>query len=492
MILSLSSLTLFGQWNPKGSVGGGKSRGAFVFTIGGKAYVGGGDRGGNFTSTAFWEWDQATDVWTQKAAAKATWLASGFSIGNKGYVVGGDIGCQPFISGPCFEGTNSLREYDPASNTWSNKASVGGNVMREQAVAFSIGNLGYVTTGTDKYTCPANGNISMNDMWQYNPTTDSWTQMANLPANARYGATGFTIGTKGYVLTGMDSNNMFYADFWEWEQTTNTWTAKANFPGTARSHAAGFAMNGKGYIGTGVDKLGNNLNDFWMWDQASNTWMQKQNFFGLKRFLAIGFSINGKGYIGLGDSGPICNDPQKVEESDFWEYTDCGLLAAMYSDPSTTVCVGQSVYITATGGVTYSWNTGSTDNSIVVNPTITTTYSVTVTDGNGCSGVSTITIPVDPNCTSTSVGSVASNNSSVSIQPNPFNESAILNISGVAASAVNRLVIYDVMGKEVRNTQFTGSQYALEKSGLEDGIYFYTVVLSNNSSASGKFVISSK
>lgn len=47
----------------------------------------------------------------------------------------------------------------------------------------------------------------------------------------------------------------------------------------------------------------------------------------------------------------------------------------------TAVCNGQSITLYATGGGTYLWSTGSTLDSIVVSPTSTTTYSVTVTVG---------------------------------------------------------------------------------------------------------------
>jgi len=57
-------------------------------------------------------------------------------------------------------------------------------------------------------------------------------------------------------------------------------------------------------------------------------------------------------------------------------------------------CSGGST-LTATGGGTYSWNTGGTTPSIQVTPSIPTTYSVTVSN-NGCSAQATAFIsPVD-------------------------------------------------------------------------------------------------
>lgn len=48
-----------------------------------------------------------------------------------------------------------------------------------------------------------------------------------------------------------------------------------------------------------------------------------------------------------------------------------------------TICIGASAILTATGGSTYNWNTGETTTSISVNPTQTTTYSVTIANTCG-------------------------------------------------------------------------------------------------------------
>ncbi len=65
-----------------------------------------------------------------------------------------------------------------------------------------------------------------------------------------------------------------------------------------------------------------------------------------------------------------------------------------------TTCEGDERELTATvnGGLSpysYAWSTGATTESISVAPVTTTTYSVTVTDQNGCSSSDGITINVD-------------------------------------------------------------------------------------------------
>jgi large repetitive protein len=62
----------------------------------------------------------------------------------------------------------------------------------------------------------------------------------------------------------------------------------------------------------------------------------------------------------------------------------------------TTFCAGGNVELTATAGISYLWSTGETSQS--VNVTESDSYSVTVTDANGCEGTSVPTnVTVNPN-----------------------------------------------------------------------------------------------
>ena len=54
----------------------------------------------------------------------------------------------------------------------------------------------------------------LQDLWEYNPTADQWTQRANFPGSSRLAAIGVSIGAKGYVGTGTGSGP--YADYYEY------------------------------------------------------------------------------------------------------------------------------------------------------------------------------------------------------------------------------------------------------------------------------------
>lgn len=60
-----------------------------------------------------------------------------------------------------------------------------------------------------------------------------------------------------------------------------------------------------------------------------------------------------------------------------------------------TVCQGSPVTLSATGGVSYSWNNGIT-NGVAFTPNSTTTYTVTGTDANGCTNTDQVLVTVNP------------------------------------------------------------------------------------------------
>ncbi|GIV33508.1 MAG: hypothetical protein KatS3mg031_1043 [Chitinophagales bacterium] len=60
--------------------------------------------------------------------------------------------------------------------------------------------------------------------------------------------------------------------------------------------------------------------------------------------------------------------------------------------PGDTVCAGTPVTLTASGGISYVWSTGDTGSVILVSAPYTTTYSVTATDGIGCTASAQVTV----------------------------------------------------------------------------------------------------
>ena len=361
-----------GTWATKSPLPAQGRWGAVAFNIGLKGYIG----TGSSYSNDFWEYDPAANSWAQKAnftgvtTGGSRCYAVGFSIGNKGYLgTGADMVSVMF---------NDFWEYDPVTNTWTQKANFGGTARRK-AVGFSIGGKGYIGTGDVGIT-------TYQDFWEYDPVTDTWIQKVNFGGGDRseIDRSVFVIGNKAYIGLGWSSTNPSPTDFWEYDPVTNTWTQKANFPGGARQGATGFSICNMGFLGLGLV----NTADFWQYNPFTNSWSAVANFPGGARGDQPAFVINNKAYVGTGAGGGGI-----FSYNDLWEFTFSIAPTAAIASSSNTICSGMPVTLSASGGNTYSWSNGSINNLIVVSPTASTTYSVIVSDVCG-SDTAAVTISV--------------------------------------------------------------------------------------------------
>jgi N-acetylneuraminic acid mutarotase len=151
-------------WTQKTSIGGSKRKDAACFVINGKGYIMTGIENGSY-QTDMWEYDPLTDTWAKKRpianesdesydndySSISGMLKVGFAIGDKGYLATGgqSIGADVW-------------EYNPATDLWTERTSFEGT-SRADAVGFAIGNYGYVTTGKS-------GSYYFDDLYSFDPT----------------------------------------------------------------------------------------------------------------------------------------------------------------------------------------------------------------------------------------------------------------------------------------------------------------------------------
>ena len=202
-----------------------------------------------------------------------------FSINGKGYVGLGFSASNL--------GTTEMYEYDPASNVWTQKASIPG--ARYTCVPLVINNKGYIVSG---YKSGAT-----KEVWEYDPATNVWTQKALFPGVGRTNAAGFIIGNKGYVGTGY-AGGQSYVDFYEFDPVANTWTQKADFIGAPRNGAATFTIGNYGYLGIGnATNSTSNLPDFFRYDPVANSWSQISDFPITHSSCPSTYSTSSAGYV---------------------------------------------------------------------------------------------------------------------------------------------------------------------------------------------------
>jgi hypothetical protein len=201
---------------------------------------------------------------------------------------------------------------------------------------------------------------------------------------------------------------------------------------------------------------------------------------------------------------------------------------------SDTICAGDPVTLTGSGAVSYTWD-NSVSNGVAFNPTVTTTYTVTGTNGNNCQNTDQVTVIVNSvdvststnlntitatassaayqwidcnngnaiipgeiaqaytattngdyavivtqnGCTDTSlcvnitgIGINELSGSTINIYPNPTND--ILNIS-IGKNVVNKITLSDSQGKLVYSLTTMKKLITIDLKETSKGVYFLQV-----------------
>lgn len=147
---------------------------------------------------------------------------------------------------------------------------------------------------------------------------------------------------------------------------------------------------------------------------------------------------------------------------------------------ASAVCAGNTVSLTASGAVSYTWSSGLNTNSLVINPTQTTTYALSGTGANGCLNNFQVTQVVSV-CTAISALNLV--NSDFIIYPNPtVGEFYITSQKEMSIEIIN------ASGQIVSAITFNKkNNYTVMVNNLSKGIYF--LVEQNNANASRQKLI---
>ena len=196
-------------WSQKADFGGSERYGAIAMSIGDKGYIGTG-YDGNYLKD-FWEYDPLSDSWTQKVSVGGSKRRDGLSfvINGEGYVCGG-------VDNGVYE--PDFWKYNPSDDMWTRLRDISDEtdedfdddylIERTNGVAFVMNGKAYVATGGKSSTG--------GDVWEYNPSTDLWEEKTALEGAFRTEAVAFTINDIGFVTTGRNSS-YYFDDVWRFE-----------------------------------------------------------------------------------------------------------------------------------------------------------------------------------------------------------------------------------------------------------------------------------
>lgn len=203
-----------GEWMAVADFKGSARSMAVAFSIDGKGYVGTGKDATDETAD-FYKYDPLQNEWTQVAGLAASGKrtsAVGFSIAGKGYIV----------SGSQFDGSSTafsdIYSYDPETDSWNEEIFADILLSNKQnAAAFVYEDKAYIIGGSSNKT-----NIV------YDPADNSLSELLEpgpSDQDKRTGAVAFSVGEMGYVCLGYYAPDIFTTYY-----LTDLWRLERIFP----------------------------------------------------------------------------------------------------------------------------------------------------------------------------------------------------------------------------------------------------------------------
>jgi len=222
-----------------------------------KAYLGFG-KNDDFYPNDWWEYDMENDSWTQLAdfPYASGRLHPAMVLVNQSVYVG--------LGSDLYGNLGDWWEYKIDQNQWVQRADfLFGD--RHHPFYFGIGDFPYVGFGHGNTI--GNGFNIYNDFYKYDPFTDEWITMSELPAEGRVAGTQFSYNGKGYALSGDgdDHSTLDSGELWEYDPQNDSWLQLDSHPGNSRWAPGCFVINCNVYFTSGLDRQsGTYYNDMLM------------------------------------------------------------------------------------------------------------------------------------------------------------------------------------------------------------------------------------
>jgi phenolic acid decarboxylase len=310
-------------------------------------------------------YNPSINSWTQKASMSyARWGSAAATYNGVAYIFGGLDGAN----------NNKVEAYNFASNTWTAKNDLPDNIAGQGEMAVATGSLIYVFSVTSAYS--------------YNPSTDTFNQLANIPFSSRWG-TCASVSVNGenriYIMGGFDDNlHNAVNTIYYYRPVYNDWTYAGITPytayGTLRDNPV---INNTIYYGYG--HAGSDFFSYlYSFNPSTGVWKQLSSGIYPRDGVACG-AVGGKLYV-IGGRNANSNP---IPGLNYNEQFDTGILTASVSPTQVRMYVNQSQTFTSSvsGGTppyTYQWYKngtaipGATSNNLIFTPAQTGHYNLYV------------------------------------------------------------------------------------------------------------------
>jgi N-acetylneuraminic acid mutarotase len=252
-------------------------------------------------------YDPATDTWTTKSPRLTAGQGLSISVvDGKIYAIGGAAGSSSSYSS--LETFSTVEEYDPMTDTWTSKSPM--PKSRGFHSANVVDGKIYIIGGSHDSGPDRN---HVRTVEEYDPATDTWTQMGDMPRGMGAGFSSVFDG-KIYAFGGYGGARRVD----EYDPATDTWTSKSDMP-TGRNAFTTSTLDSKIYVigGYVVPTLPGypGLITVDIYDPATDTW-DKATDMPTGRFGPRSSVVDGKIYVIGGMVKWITTASRIIEEYD--------------------------------------------------------------------------------------------------------------------------------------------------------------------------------
>ena len=345
-----------------------------------------------------------------------------FTIGNIAYC---GTGYTPWWS-TC----SDFYSFDMNSETWSTIPSLPNGKERQYATGFSNSAFGYILGGI-------NGSNYLNDLWQYDPISTSWTEKTTPPFSGRSGTVNFVLINIVYIIGGRSATAIAIDEVWAYDLFNETWQQKNNLPFGSRWRASTTTLNNEGYLLFGRDENNRYCNELFKYDPILDSWSQINTFPLIGRSYASLVSLEGELIViaGMDTLGNYYNDMWQFIPSDFsWHELNsipsAGRKGGMYFNNSSTLFY--------TTGITQN-NTRLKETWKCYNP----------------ASLNEISEPLN-----------------VQLYPNPASENIVLEIQNIEQTNKANYKLLNAIGQEILSADLFQKSTQINISNLSKGIYY--------------------
>ncbi len=137
---------------------------------------------------------------------------------------------------------------------------------------------------------------------------------------------------------------------------------------------------------------------------------------------------------------------------------------------NTLICAGETASLTVSGVTSCTWNSGATGLSFTSSPTLTTTYTLSGTDQNGCNNTASFTQSVN---TCTGIQESHSESVGITIFPNPGN--GIFTLNTRLSAGILNVEIFNSVGVLVQTENVELNTGKIDLSNYPDGLYYVII-----------------